>query len=259
MTFQRIARPRIRDAIVDQLEELILDGVLQPNERLPSERDLADLLDVSRPSLRAALAQLEARDLIVSHHGGGTYVADLLGDAFSAPLIHLFRTHPACALDYLEFRAGLEGQAAWLAARRATESDRKILHRIWTGMERAHAKDDPGEEAALDHELHHAVAEAAHNIVLLHVIRSLFALMRENVFYNRHQLYRQPGMRALLLEQHRALYEAVTNRRPDAAREAARNHLMSVRRTLKDFGETERREDLSRRRLERIEGGPAFR
>lgn len=252
MAFERIAPARLADSIVDQLEHLILDGVLQPNERLPSERDLAKMFDVSRPSLREALDVLEQRGLIVSQHGGGTFVADLLGTAFSAPLVHLFRNHPGSALDYLEFRAGLEGMAAYLAAKRATDSDREILRRIFTAMEVAHAHDDPQEEAEIDAELHLAIAEAAHNIFLLHVIRSLFKLMREGVFYNRNHLYRRPGVRDLLLTQHRAVYEGVMDGDPERAREAAQTHLYYVREELRGVAQEEAREAISRRRLEKL-------
>lgn len=253
MTFERIEQPRVADAIVEQLETLILDGVLAPNERLPSERDLAQQLNVSRPSLREAIDVLETRGLIASRHGGGTYVADLLGTAFSAPLIHLFRTHPDCAIDYIEFRAGLEGMAAYLAAQRATDSDRAILTRIFAAMEVAHKLKDPQEEARIDAELHLAVAETSHNIILLHVIRSLFNLLKEGVFYNRNQLYKRRSIRRLLLEQHRAIFEAVVQNRPEEAREAVQGHLNYVRAACRDFNQEAERESVSRRRLDKLE------
>ena len=253
MTFERIEQPRVADAIVEQLETLILDGVLAPNEQLPSERDLARQLDVSRPSLREAIDVLETRGLIESRHGGGTYVADLLGTAFSAPLVHLFRNHPACAIDYIEFRAGMEGMAAYLAAQRATDSDRAILTRIFEAMEAAHKLDDPREEARIDAELHLAVAETSHNIILLHVIRSLFNLLKEGVFYNRNQLYKRPGVRNLLLDQHRALFAAVVQGRPEDAREAAQGHLNYVRAACRDLNQETERESIARRRLDKLD------
>ena len=70
--FARIPHSRTSDEIVQQIELLILEGVLRDSERLPSERDLSRRLDVSRPILREALKELEARGLLVSHHGGGT-------------------------------------------------------------------------------------------------------------------------------------------------------------------------------------------
>ena len=253
MTFERIEQPRVADVIVEQLEALILDGVLVPNERLPSERDLAQKLDVSRPSLREAIDVLATRGLIESRHGGGTYVTDLLGTAFSAPLVHLFRTHPDCAIDYIEFRAGMEGMAAYLAAQRATDSDRAILTRIFAAMEAAHKLDDPQEEARIDADLHLAVAETSHNVILLHVIRSLFNLLKEGVFYNRNQLYNRPGVRDLLLDQHRTLFEAVVQGRAEEARKAVQQHLNYVRTAYRDVNQETERESLARRRLDKLD------
>jgi GntR family transcriptional repressor for pyruvate dehydrogenase complex len=75
MPFHKISAGKIADQIILQVENLILQGVLRPGERLPSERDLAETMDVSRPTLREALADLESRGLIVARPGGGTFVA----------------------------------------------------------------------------------------------------------------------------------------------------------------------------------------
>ena len=84
--FAGVSHSRTADEVVHQLELLILDGVLRDGDRLPGERDLAQSLDVSRPILREALKELEARGLLVSHHGGGTFVADIIGQVFSKPI-----------------------------------------------------------------------------------------------------------------------------------------------------------------------------
>ncbi|MEM7614379.1 MAG: GntR family transcriptional regulator, partial [Pseudomonadota bacterium] len=112
MTFQRIEPERIAGAIRRQIEGLILRGILRPGERLPSERDLAGQLEVSRPSLREALSELEDEGLIETRAGAGAYVADVLGSAFAPPLIRLFSTHSEALFDYLSFRRDLEGLAA---------------------------------------------------------------------------------------------------------------------------------------------------
>ena len=77
--FSRIEHSRTADEVVQQIESLILEGVLRVGDRLPGERELARQFDVSRPILRDALKVLEARGLLVTRHGGGTYVADVIG------------------------------------------------------------------------------------------------------------------------------------------------------------------------------------
>src|SRR3546814_9947383 len=82
-------------------------------------------LPISRPSLREAIQKLAAKGLLVSRHGGGTFVAESLGSTFSDPLLHLLENNSDAQRDLLEFRHTLEGSCAYYAALRATEVDRK--------------------------------------------------------------------------------------------------------------------------------------
>ncbi|MEL6207124.1 MAG: GntR family transcriptional regulator, partial [Pseudomonadota bacterium] len=104
MPFKPVEPEKISAAVVRQIELLILRGVLRPGERLPSERDLAERLGVSRPSLREAVAELQSRGLLASRAGSGIFVADVLGSAFSDALIRLFSSHDEAVFDYLAFR-----------------------------------------------------------------------------------------------------------------------------------------------------------
>ncbi|MFP3340184.1 GntR family transcriptional regulator, partial [Micrococcus sp. SIMBA_131] len=83
----------------------------------PGERDLARQLDISRPILREALKTLEERGLITTRHGGGTYVADIIGQVFTKPVRELIATHRKATADYLEYRREMEAVAAEFAAR----------------------------------------------------------------------------------------------------------------------------------------------
>ncbi|WP_244477509.1 MULTISPECIES: FCD domain-containing protein [unclassified Rhizobium] len=224
-TYSRIAQSRTADEIVNQIEQLILEGVLRDGERLPSERDLSGRLEVSRPILREALKELEARGLLVSHHGGGTFVGDVIGQIFSEPVIALIARHQKATLDYLEFRRELEGMTAALAARRATRFDREMLTGIMEAMRAAHREGSAEGEMKADIELHNAIGESAHNIVLLHTLRSCYRLLSEGIFFNRAVLFDAPGASERLLAQHEAIYAAIMAGDADAAREAAHAHI----------------------------------
>ena len=136
--FRKAPSLRTANAVIQQIEELILNGVLRPGDRLPPERELATEIDVSRPVLREALKLLEDRGLLTSRQGGGTFVADVIGPIFSDPIVALIERHPGATADYLEFRGDIEGIAAAHAAERATESDRKILSDIGAQIEAAY-------------------------------------------------------------------------------------------------------------------------
>jgi len=91
--FSGVSHSRTADEVVQQIELLILDGVLRDGDRLPGERELAQSLEVSRPILRDALKELETRGLLISLHGGGTFVADIIGQVFSKPITDLISRH----------------------------------------------------------------------------------------------------------------------------------------------------------------------
>ena len=123
MPFRQIQPEKLSTAVTRQIEKLILRGILRPGERLPAERELAERLGVSRPSVREAVADLSERGLLNSRAGAGIYVADVLGSAFSDALVTLFAAHDEAVFDYLSFRRDMEGLAA---------TARRGLHRIRT-------------------------------------------------------------------------------------------------------------------------------
>jgi len=245
MPFQKIVAEKISGAVIRQIEELILQGVLRPGDRLPAERELSEAVEVSRPTLREALADLEARGLIVTRPGGGTFVAEVLGSAFAAPLIELFATHDTALFDYIAFRRDMEGLAAERAATYATEVDLAVLDRVFARMEEAARKRKPDEEAAVDAEFHMAIVEAAHNVVMLHMMRSLYDLLVKGVFYNRSVIYALRERRSKLLDQHRAIRDAVVARDPAGARAAVEAHLDFIADALHDASRMRTREQVA--------------
>ncbi|WP_244564359.1 FadR/GntR family transcriptional regulator [Rhizobium sp. RU36D] len=232
--FAQINHFKTSDEVVRQIELLILEGVLRDGDRLPGERDLAQEFDVSRPILREALKELEARGLVTSHHGGGTFVADIVGQVFSKPLTDLISRHATATRDYLEYRRELEGLTAELAASRATEADKSLLARIIADMRTAHDTADAEAELAADVAFHSAVGEAAHNIVLLHTMRACYRLLSEGIFFNRKAVFALANARERLLEQHVDIFEAIKAGDPNKAKAAAQAHIDFVMEAVRD-------------------------
>ncbi|WP_421853844.1 FadR/GntR family transcriptional regulator [Oricola sp.] len=251
---------RTADEVCAQIENLVLEGVLRVGDKLPGERDLAQQLDVSRPVLREALKALEGRGLIVPRHGGGTYVADVIGDVFSETMLELIANHPKATRDYLEYRRDVEGIAAAYAAERATADDRALLSDIIERMRQAHAEPDHAAEAAIDIEFHHAVSESAHNVILMHTLRSCYRLMADGVFFSRSLVYGFPGARDRLLAQHCAIYDAIVAGDPAAARRAAEAHMEYVESCAREAERAKSWEAVSRmRRAQRLDDDAAAR
>lgn len=255
MIFQKIQHEKIGEAIVRQIEDLILEGVLRPGDQLPPERDLAIRFDVSRPSLRLAIRELEQKGLLVARRGGGTYVAQVLGPVFSEPITRLFRTDPRAAADYLEFRREIDSIAARHAAERATGADKEILQRIHEQMKAAYDVGDFSEAVRLDFDFHIAVVEAAHNIVLLHTMRSIYEVLVAGVFYDRVLYFQDDAMRSTILEQHQAILDAILGGDRAAAQLAAERHVLFIEGTLQRVEVVGSRAEVSERRLEQLKEG----
>jgi GntR family transcriptional repressor for pyruvate dehydrogenase complex len=250
MPYQKIAAEKLSSAVVKQVELLILRGVLRPGERLPSERELAEKLGVSRPSLREAVAALQKSGLLASKAGAGIFVADVLGSGFSQSLIDLFANHDEAVFDYISFRRDLEGLAAERAAKLGSDTDLQVVDAVFRKMETAHTKRNPTEEAQLDAEFHLSIIEASHNVIMLHMMRAMFEMLREGVFYNRQIMFKQRITRDVLLEQHRAIHGALMARDSDGARAAVEAHLTYVEESLSDQKRMEHNERIAKLRLE---------
>jgi len=223
MKFQPIKPKKVSTQIADQIRSSILSGEFTPGDKLPPERELAEMFGVSRPSVREALNVLASSGLVQSYQGGGTVVMSLVDTSGTNTLSDLIRVQQDRALDVIEVRKCMESWTAWYAAERALPEDIRRLEEIITGMERNLDGLLPSED--LDANFHIVIARATHNIVWLHLMQSLFDAMKEfqqsvwRAVYitsdDHHQLYRH----------HRSIFEAIRLRDADAARDAMMTHL----------------------------------
>jgi len=253
----QIEQDSVSDAVIAQIEGVIIAGVLKSGQKLPSERELAEQTTVSRPKIRAAIQTLEARGLLVVKHGEGTFVASLTGTALSPALIDLFARRPEAFGDYLEFRREVEGFAAFMAAQRATTEDLAIISDILDQMADASAAADAARELQLDVRFHGAIVDATHNTMLVHTMASIYELLARGVFLGRNMGYLDTTRRAVLLEQHRAIGTAILNRDAQAAAAAAEEHINFVEMSYREANSLARRTDIARKRRSMIGAGPS--
>jgi GntR family transcriptional regulator, transcriptional repressor for pyruvate dehydrogenase complex len=238
--------------VAKHIENLILEGSLRPCEPLLPERELAERLNVSRPTLRDALKALQQRGLLTTQEGRGVKVAQLGAATISDPLIAMLSTRIEVADDCLEFRDIVESSAAAMAAQRANKVDIASLRSCLVHIDRAYSRNNPLEETEADIELHTTIYEASHNLVILQIMRTLSSNLRTDVMYNRSRLFALPNIRNLLRQQHLEIGEAIIARNPEAARSAAHDHLTYLRRATRELRDGEAKLDIS---LRRSEGG----
>jgi GntR family transcriptional repressor for pyruvate dehydrogenase complex len=223
MKFQPIHPKKVSSQIAEQIRSSILAGQFTPGDKLPPERELAEMFGVSRPSVREALNVLASTGLVISHQGGGTVVKSLVDTTAGNPLSELIRTQQDRALDVIEVRKSMESWTAFYAAQRALPEDIRRMEEIISGMERNLEGLFPSED--LDANLHIVIARATHNIVWLHLMQSLFDAMKEFQLSIWRAVYITSEDHHRLYQHHRAIFEAIRAHDAAAAREAMAVHL----------------------------------
>ncbi len=230
MDVKPIKTKKIYEEIVEQIKELFAQGDLKPGDKLLSEREFAERLQVSRASVREALSALEAMGLIEIKPGEGTFIRQKGVSSIIEPLALLLLMEKDQVFELLELRKILEVEAAGLAALRATEEDVERMFEVIKKMEEDLAMGLLGEEA--DFEFHFAIAEAAHNSLLMRLMNTIADTMRQTLRTSREKLFRTPGNSEILYQQHREIYLAIRAKSPDRAKKEMYQHLVFVEKGL---------------------------
>lgn len=226
MTFKQIRHRRLYQEIIQQVKAQVISGELAPGDRIPSEREIADQLGVSRAAVREALIAMEVMGLVESRPGDGTFVRTPRLEKQLQPLDSLVVLEREKLTELYEMRRVMEAACASRAAMRATTDELANIRRWLDQMETDLRKGQLGEEA--DFRFHLAIAESTHNSLMLHFMHTISDGLRQVMIASRQRLYQMDGMPEVLLEEHRRIYEAIAERDPDRASAEMRLHLDSV-------------------------------
>lgn len=223
MDVKPIKRQAISELVAQQLLGLVQSGNLKPGEKFPPERELAETLGVSRPSLREALRALSLLGVVNIRQGGGIYVSALDPESLLAPLHFFIQLDDHTIQSLFEARILIESGVAALAASRITDEQLEELENCVKLDEEA--LNDPGQFIKLDLDFHRTIFTAAGNSFLTRVAKSLQVLgqaSREITAYI-------PGVLERSLEDHQRIYNALKRRDADQASAAMKLHLCHVR------------------------------
>ncbi|PYX35750.1 MAG: FadR family transcriptional regulator [Acidobacteria bacterium] len=217
--FEAIRRSKVYEEVAKQLERLILKK-LQPGDKLPAERELAEMFGVSRSSIRDAIRSLELVGLVEPRQGAGTVVREVSAESLVNPLTIVLARQQVSEL--LDFRKMLEPP---LAARAATHASIEDITEMEEILRRQDDKLRRGELAIEeDSEFHYNVAMASDNSVVLKVLDVLMDLLRET----RERALQVEGRPQKSLAGHRRILMAIKRRDPAAAEDAMRRHIQDV-------------------------------
>jgi len=220
--FQRVRVGKVSEEVVKQVQEAIFAGVLEPGDRLPPERELAEQFGLSRMSVRLALHTLESSGLVEIRVGsnGGAFIREPNFDPLRETLASMLRSKKASILDLAEARKIVETATAELAAQRATDED---LQALQTAVEAARRSFESGNLNYGPHSVnfHAALARAAKNHVLeltVQSFRGLFSDVLEKFLPTR-------DMAEKAVADHWELYQAIAAHDNRRARELMSEHL----------------------------------
>lgn len=219
--FETVRRDKVYEGVAKQIERLILKK-LQPGDKLPSERELAETLRVSRSSIRDAIRSLELMGMVEPRQGAGTIVREISSESLVNPLANALRRKEELIGELLDFRKMLEPQLAARAATRVSPDELSEMEEI---LERQERKLRAGESTIVeDSEFHYAIALASGNSVVLKVLDTLMDLLRDS----RERSLQEEGRPQKSLAAHRRILAALKRRDGEAAKAAMRRHIENV-------------------------------
>lgn len=224
--FIPIKKSAVPEEISARLLALIRERHLRPGDKLPPERELAAAMQVSRPSLREALAALAMMNVIETRQGDGTYVTSLNPDLLVEPLDFALSLDDSLFLYLFEVRRILEVAIARLAAERISRSQVAVLEDLVAAS--VEAADDAALFLEVDLALHNLIADASANPLLKRIMTSLGRLGS----VSRARTGAEPAVRLASVGDHRLIVAALKAHDPQAAAQAMLTHLDHVESTL---------------------------
>jgi GntR family transcriptional regulator, transcriptional repressor for pyruvate dehydrogenase complex len=219
--FETVRRNKVYEDVARQIERLILKK-LRPGDKLPSERELAETLAVSRSSIRDAIRSLELAGMVEPRQGAGTIVRELTPNALVNPLANALKRREVLMGELLDFRKILEPPLAARAATHASDDEISEMQDILDRQERQ-LRQNQG-TINEDSEFHYAVAMASGNSVVLKVLDIIMDLLRDT----RERSLQVEGRPQKSLAGHRRILTAIKRHDAEAAKAAMRRHIEDV-------------------------------
>ncbi|KYH33055.1 FadR/GntR family transcriptional regulator [Neomoorella mulderi] len=213
--------------VVDEIKKSIFEGRMKPGDRLPAERELAEMLGVSRTSVREALKMLAAEGLVSIRHGQGAFISEQDPDEYLKRFASHLPVNRDTVLHLFEVRKVLEPQAARWVAERASQADIQELASMVTTTREQLGRLRSGRLSLLaghDSNFHYRLAQATGNTVLVRLMHSMLDLLADS----RSRSLAIPGRGERSVDEHYEIVKALINRDGDEAAAAMLRHLEDV-------------------------------
>lgn len=229
MKVNPINMKRIYQSIIEQFVDLINDGKLKVGEKLPSERALAEMFNVSRASIREAFSAMEIIGIIEVRPGEGSFITELNIAPFLNTIAPLFVKNASMEEDLLEFRKMIELEAVKMAAEKAVDDESELLKQTVDMMREAIEKDDVVLGAEADIKFHKLIFKLTDNYILIKAAECVGFILESSVKFNRTKILKESGNSKVLYEQHMQIYKAIKEKNSQLAQKIMDQHLDFVK------------------------------
>ncbi|SHJ08319.1 transcriptional regulator, GntR family [Dethiosulfatibacter aminovorans DSM 17477] len=233
--FKQVKSKKVYQHVVEQIQVMVMNGELKNGDKLPTERDLAEQLGVSRTSIREALRSLEMVGLVESRQGEGNFIGGNIRSNFFEPLSVMFMLNQGDPRDILELRMVIEVEAAALAAKRVKnegrEEDVKELNAIMQKLREATSEE---ESSSADLQLHYKISEITGNYLIMMLLNTISTLMETFIESARGMILVDYTSREKLLNEHQNLVDSISEGDSRKAVKFMRAHLETVNKTMEE-------------------------
>lgn len=217
--------------VVDQIKEYFINGELKPGDKLPTERELADLFKVSRTSVREALRKLEMNGIIEIKQGSGSYLKpsedQVTGELLSSKIMN---GDKKLLYEMLELRSVIEAECAFLASRRATTEDLEGIRKSLELMNQAKNDRKLGLQSDLSFHLH--IVYASHNSIFIQLMETVSKHLQDTIRFTRKHRLADPERIQDTIDEHKEIYLAIASGEADLAKRLMERHISQIRKEL---------------------------
>lgn len=226
--FKPVRNIKVYEQVTEQIQNMIVSKELKKGDRLPSERDLAEQLEVSRASVREALRALQIIGLIEVRQGEGSFIAQDFEKTLFQPLSVMFMLQDSKPEEIIQLRKIIEVETAYLAAQRATDEEIEKLRELIERLKVLKDLDDEEASVETDKKLHYYIAETSKNKLLSNVLSVISELMDKFIKDARGMILTDEKNKDVLIHQHEAVFKGIEARDPEAAARAMEDHIQLI-------------------------------
>ncbi len=226
--FKPVKNIKVYEQVTEQIQNMIVNKELKKGDKLPSERDLAEQLEVSRTSVREALRALQIIGLIEVRQGEGSFITQNFEQSLFQPLSIMFVLQNSKPEEIIELRKIIEVETAYLAAERATDEEIEKLRKLIERLKLLKDLNDEKASVETDKKFHYSIAEVSKNKLLSNVLNVISELMDKFIKDARGMILSDEENKEVLIYQHEAIFKGIEAKDPDAAANAMQAHIQLI-------------------------------